>query len=500
MDLVLVILPKIEPDAPTTGPALLKACVVDAGYSAKLLDFNIELFRALEKNNDQSHYDFNDMKREEHFFNTVLETQYSWLIDSWIEKIISLNPKFVGFSLLTQYSVIYAIKLSEHIKRIAPHIKIVWGGAGASYNIQEDLIKRKIIDYFILGDGEINVVNLLKGDINHKGINTSTENKTSMQIDDLNSMLTPDYSDIDWTLYRPKYGIDTDAVYITGSRGCVKSCDFCNVWELWPKYRFRSAEHIMKEVEYVVLKLGRTNIKFTDSLINGSMKEFRKLLLLMVELKKKVPEFRWTSQWIVRSESQSPEEDYRLMAESGCYKLDIGVESFSERVRFEMGKKFTDVDMWFCFDMIRKYKMWGALLMFVGYPTETDKDHELTLQSIEKIITQGYGHYITFSFSSSLMMHPNDKVYLKHKDNLEFIEGPYQWSYKDNTLQKRYERMKQIYELGNLLSRLHLNNRPLDHDYMNAIHHIKTLENYNMVKPVLHNISKVVPSSRIELL
>jgi radical SAM superfamily enzyme YgiQ (UPF0313 family) len=87
---------------------------------------------------------------------------------------------------------------------------------------------------------------------------------------------------------------------------------------------------------------------------------------------------------------QSPEEDYRLMKESGCYGLDVGVESFSETVRFELGKKFTDDDMWWCFEMLYKYNIHHTLLMFVGHPFETDSDHQITLDTIRQIAKKGY--------------------------------------------------------------------------------------------------------------
>lgn len=477
MDIALVILPKIEPDAPTTGPALLKAYLKKAGFSAKLLDFNIKLYRTLKQDGLEDHYNFNNMVLESRFYDSVLSQKYQWLIESWVNELIELKPRFVGFSLLTEYSQVYAINLSRLLKQKAPDIKIVWGGAGAFYNDNETLVQEKVIDYYILGDGEENICRLLRGETDYDGINDGiTRINTSMQLDNLNGDCIPDYSDIDWSLYLPKYDLFKDAVYVTGSRGCVKTCDFCNVKELWPRYRFRSAEHIMKEIRYLVYELGRTNVYFTDSLINGSMKEFRALLNMMYELKKEVPEFRWTSQWIIRSEQQSPEQDYEMMQKSGCYKLDVGLESFSEKIRFQMGKKFTDEAMWFCFDMMRKYKLWGGLLMIVGYPTETDEDHKHTLECMERIISDTYRNYLSFSFSSSLMLWPSDDVYKKYQDVIVYEQGPYKWAYKDNTIMKRYERCKELLIKSKTLYNIY-GNIPVDQDKINIQWHIKTLEN-----------------------
>ena len=47
IDMLLCIIPKINPDAPTVGPAVLKATLQKAGYSCTVLDLNIDLIIVL---------------------------------------------------------------------------------------------------------------------------------------------------------------------------------------------------------------------------------------------------------------------------------------------------------------------------------------------------------------------------------------------------------------------------------------------------------------------
>ena len=60
-------------------------------------------------------------------------------------------------------------------------------------------------------------------------------------------ILIPDYSDIKWEQYPDLY-YNSKSIYITGSRGCVKNCTFCDIHTIWPKYKYRSSVSIFKEI------------------------------------------------------------------------------------------------------------------------------------------------------------------------------------------------------------------------------------------------------------
>ena len=464
MDVVFAILPKIEADAPTIGAPLLKTHLAEEGYKSVVLDFNIQLYRELKlKGTEFEYYNHYEREYEKRYFRDVIEVKYNYLFEKWVDDIISLNPKFVGLSLLTEFSNRYAYKISSMIRKRAPHLKIIWGGAALVKNLGNDAFKHNLVDYFVMGDGENNIINILKG-IKAPGINNREDglawNFTTTQIDNLDTVMTPDYSDIDWSLYEGR--VDDiafefrDTVYVTGSRGCVKNCTFCNVREIWPNYRFRSAASIAKEIRELVIKHNRRNIKFTDSLINGSMKEFRILLKELIELRKDYPDLNWDSQWILRSESQSPESDYEMLALSGCRRLEVGLESFSEPVRYHMGKKFKDNEMWFCFEMLKKYKIKGWVMMIVGYPTETEEDHQRTLDCIKHFYKKGYDEVAFLSFGNALNMQKGDGTYNIIKDDIVYYKSSHNWRYKDNDPAVRLRRVK---EVNNLIAQL--SNEPI---------------------------------------
>ena len=372
---------------------------------------------------------------------------HEYVFAEWIDAFKRKNPRWIGLSVFSMFSQSMAIELSRLIRKHLPDTKIVWGGPQIEYGI--DSFKAKgLMDHYICGDAETSIVELMKGNTSANGIDSLKPNQV-----DLNQSLIPNYDDIDWDEYHMMG--PTNPIYITGSRGCVKRCTFCNVYEIWPEYRFRSGKNIAKEMVALRQRYDRNDFRFTDSLINGSMKAFRELMRELKEYRDTDNGMNWTSQWIVRPKNQSPEEDYKLMKESGCVELDIGIESFSQSVRWHMGKKFTDEDMWWCFEMLQKYRIKHALLMIAGYPTETETDHQITLDTINKLFDIGYAatkneeenNLIHFSLSNTMMLLDDSPILNQIRGELSYFKDGIDWDYKGNDLFTRLRRFKEVHEL-----------------------------------------------------
>lgn len=454
MDIVFCIIPKLDPYAPTTGPALLKSHCEAAGFSACVKDYNIDLYNYLKKQNLHKSYFFdNDNAFISWFWPTDYEYPNEWYelydviepkMKEWVNELKRINPTWVGISMLSATSMCVGRKLCELLREHAPKIKIVLGGA-AVRNETKIWLDNGWADCYVYGDGEFPIIDVLNGNFDAPGINTITP----FQVENLNDTLIPNYDDINWNEY--EFGHDMSPVYITASRGCVKKCTFCDVPILWPTYKWRTADHVFAEIELLYTKHNRRMFRFTDSLVNGSASQFRELLKKIIEFNKTKEydheEIRWHSQWIVRPRSQMTEEDFKLMADSNVNHVDIGLESFSESVRWHMGKKFTDDDLWWNLEMMYKYNIHYTLLMITGYPTETEEDHQITLDSIKRMNELGYiskggnmPDVAYMSFGNMMMLQPDYKIYKMIKDDPTFVDDSIGWSYKDNTPEVRIKR------------------------------------------------------------
>jgi hypothetical protein len=153
-----------------------------------------------------------------------------------------------------------------------------------------------------------------------------------------------------------------------------------------------------------------------------------------------------------------PEENFKLLSESGCKELQIGVESFSENVRNHMGKKFSDIDLLYCLQMLHKYKIRSALLMFVGYPTETEEDHQKSLAMISKLNDLGYfaanaidkdgWRLLDLEIGNPFLLDKNMPIWSMVKEGLiTNYKSGLEWECKENTFPVRVRRLHEINNL-----------------------------------------------------
>lgn len=396
---------------PAAIPILAAACK-EAGVDYEFYDFNLWLY----KNLDHAHWvelDNNWTKiksnaaRESEFFQIFLAK-----LQEFIDKIITSNVDLISISVFTNWSVHSTVELIQAINQRPDrkNIKIVIGGTGIETCMEnlvgqpikmcDWLLDKNLIDYYIYGEGEVTFRALLNGDTLAPGIN----NYDTVQLENLDQFPYPEYEKIDPFQYNY---IQWPELMINGSRGCVRHCTYCNVARFWPKFRFRSGESLGNELYHTWRTTGIHSFEFSDSLINGSLKEFRNLNKHILALRKQDPTFRisYKGQFICRTQGQFTENDYKEMSEAGCNYVYVGVETFSESVRYDMDKKFDNHSLDFHLKMCGKYGIENVFLMIVGYPTETYEDHLKNLEGLKKyqiyaqagiinMITWGYTTWI----------------------------------------------------------------------------------------------------------
>ncbi|NQZ00960.1 MAG: cobalamin B12-binding domain-containing protein, partial [Bdellovibrionales bacterium] len=312
-DILIVTMPKVEPDAPTIGPSLLKSHLLANGFSCETLDLNIKLYNHLKKKGLEHHYyrenDIVFALREGTYSAEFLEffAAESEFFKAWVSSIKARRPKVVGLSFLTSFSNAVGFKFSEMLREEMPEVAILWGGP--QVGIEIDLAKiEATCDHHISGDAENAVVDFMRSLHDSEPF----EDRGAVQLEDLKGVLLPDYSDVDWSEYYSHKNF-ADMAYVTATRGCVKACSFCNVYKIWPKYLMRPTGGVADEIKLLIEDHGRKSIYFTDSLLNGSRKHFRNLMSEMKVLKQEQPDLKWEAQWVLKPRHIMPEDDFQLL-------------------------------------------------------------------------------------------------------------------------------------------------------------------------------------------
>lgn len=398
---VIVSVPYTDTNAPIITPALLKGVVNKVGIKCTAFDLNAEVHNLL--NNHQQRRDLQDF----FFFQQVRSNVCNDLLNIFnymADRILENQPDMICLSLLHYQCQVATKWLSFILKKRRPDIPIVIGGILTGELMGHDgfaneLKNLGLIDYYVKGDGELAFEALLQGYLDYPGINSDTWEP----IKDLNALPMPNYDDYDFNLYRHPF------IGIYGSRGCVQKCTFCDIHEYWKKYNWRTGDSIFNEMLEQNKKHGIQFFKFQDSLINGNVKEYNRLISLLAAHNRSNPDNRlhWSSYFIIRPKKHMSEEQWRLTADSGAYILSAGIECLVEKNRFHLGKKFTNEDLEFSIAMGKKYGIKFIFMTLVGYPTETHEDHQFTLQWIKDHAQYANDPIYRYSIGGGVAVLPN---------------------------------------------------------------------------------------------
>ena len=446
-DIVLVSVPWTVSESPTASLSVLKACVMEAGFDCKTIDFNIR-FQNSSKDSEQNR------SLGEYFLvgeNQVLEHEARQLAKGWANEIIQYQADWVGISSFCYQNNRALRLLCDELRHLSTS-KIVVGGAGLiqgglqtsankSKNLGRSLLDDNLCDYYIRGEGDVALPELMKGNTDYPGINSDFYKQTT----DIGSFPMPNFDDYNFEEY------SQNRMPITFSRGCVRKCTFCDIHEHWPKYTFRKGEEVAKEMIMLHEKYGIRKFGFTDSLINGALREFNVFIEIMAKFNQSLraeDRLTYEGQFIVRKKQFHKEKFWKDIKDSGAELLWLGVETGSDQVRDDMDKDFANSDLDYSMEMIRKYDLNVAFLIIVGYPTETEEHFQQTMEMFDRYRESASTNirYVVVSLMSIL---PNTPV-SRQSEELGLVVDDKQevnWislSNPGNTLEARLDRLNRL--------------------------------------------------------
>lgn len=485
LDMLIVALPVLDLQYPPSGPAIIKACLNSVGHTAKTLDLNMELVKLCGSKDhfEKVQYNFENVSTDVRdtndpviaFFDQDHELIRQW-VDRSIEFIRQFNPKWLGLSVFTYKSHKAALLLLTEIKKHNLKIKITMGGRGSSAfalgpdhsefkhkiikflgpypqkNFGQTMQEYGLIDKLIEGDGEQAIIDLIQENM---------PDRVMANVADIDLEKVPfvDFGDYDLKGYD---FVNEPILPITGSKGCVRKCRFCDIPVLWSKFKFRSGDHIAKEMIHLYKKHDVKKFYLTDSLVNGSLKAFKDFIqtLAKYNLENPTESLKWVGQYITRKMTPAlNDEYYDTLKASGGEGLTIGVESGSDAVREHMKKQFRTIDVDHEIGEFNKRGIVCVLLFFSCYPTETWDDFLDTVKMLMK--------YRRYMASGTIYKLTLGTPYTHHKDTPLWIiqdeigldvkgGSDILWSLKTNPDLTYYERIRRRLILQEITTALKL--------------------------------------------
>jgi len=181
---------------------------------------------------------------------------------------------------------------------------------------------QQIVDYY---NGSIGIEDV-KG-ISYKNESGIITNRAQELIDNLDTLPFPDRSKVDINAYYDYFLFNTKTPYATmiTSRGCIYNCSYCTSYKIWGcRYRKRSVDNVISEIDELVNKYNIRFISFQDDLFaisNSWIEEFCQ------KLSEKDYKLRWMAVLHPFSIPIERRRILRMMKDAGCVALSFGLQS-----------------------------------------------------------------------------------------------------------------------------------------------------------------------------
>jgi anaerobic magnesium-protoporphyrin IX monomethyl ester cyclase len=311
LDVLLITPPPIfagpadPPDgiAPSLGLGYLAAVLEQAGYHVAILDMQAERMRGA----DLSRY------------------------------IAAQHPRLVGISTVVK-TYKNGLRAAQVIKAAAPETKVIVGGPHATFLIEETL-NCPAVDVLVRYEGEETILELMQHfDTGQPALDQIRGIAYRDEDQLIETEARPLLAELDQLPFPARHLFRLDrytqpGILIT-ARGCGSQCVFCAASTLYPqpRYRTRSPQRVVDEIEELVERYNLTSLFIADDTFTLWPKRAIEICDLLLARNLKV---QWTCE--ARINTMTPQLAAKLV-EAGCTGVNFGVETGNPEIMQQIRK------------------------------------------------------------------------------------------------------------------------------------------------------------------
>lgn len=349
---------------PMLGLAYLSAYVAARGIEVKILDVLAEgIGTATDLDGERRRHGLTDEQIREY--------------------LAREKPTVVGIACIYTAYAQDAHDLARVVKRAAPSLPVIFGGAHASA-YSEKVMQDPCVDLVVRGEGEETLMEILErlqtgglpDDVSGTTARTAAGirvNPPRPQIPDLDVLPFPDRLRLPLEAYLAGYKSQTNylmrdrAATMVTSRGCPMNCVYCAVKTVWGKtWRARSAKNVVDEIETLVRDFNIGEVHFMDDCMAVNRKRLSEICDEIIRRKLDV---KWTTPngiaiW------QLDKELIKRMKAAGCYRLTFGLESGSRSTLDFIGKHYEIAKAEELIAYCHRIGLWTLGTFIIGFPEE----------------------------------------------------------------------------------------------------------------------------------
>ena len=364
------------------------------------------------------------------------------------EKLESVQPKLVCFSIPFPGNLYSAFRSAKFIKENYPHIKTAMGGGFPNTELREIKDQRvfEFFDFITLDDGEV-PLELVYENVCQSERSEEFQFKRTFLIENQevtyknnsakhdykqSEIGTPDYTDLQLDKYisvieiaNPMHSLWSDGRWnkLTMAHGCYwGKCTFCDISLDYIKiYEPISAKILVDRMEELIKTTGETGFHFVDEAAPPAL--MREVALEI--LRRNLVVTWWTN---IRFEKSFTQDLCFLLKLSGCVAVSGGLEVASDRLLklidkgvsvdqvAKVTKNFTEAGI-----MVHAYLMYG-------YPTQTVQETIDSLEMVRQlfemgILQSGFWHQFAMTAHSPVGQNPEEFGVTPIKQEIKFANN-----------------------------------------------------------------------------
>lgn len=291
-----------------------------------------------------------------------------------INKVLFEEPDLIGFSALTD-TFRWCISMARDIKKRI-NVPIVFGGIYPTA-VPEYVISQDCVNMVVVGEGEYPMLELVnsmeKGQIDYSIKNIWFKNDGNIIKNSVRSLIDIETLPMfDKELFENE--VEISRMYMTlTTKGCFFNCSYCsqnflNHFNEGLDLRRRSVNNVMRELILMKKRYNYREVGFYDSVLTADKKWF---LELMDRYKKEINvTFRAISHPLCIDE-----EIAIALKEAGCFRVQLGIQTFNEKIRKEILLRHeTNKKILRCLEILDDVNLAYSCDHMFGLPGETEED------------------------------------------------------------------------------------------------------------------------------
>ena len=319
-------------------------------------------------------------------------------LDGWDQLLAqhANSAAAIGISIMTGGGQIgHALELAQRAKVYPNCPPIIFGGPHVNVMADETL-QHPMVDAVMRGPGQNSIVPFVRA-----LENTSLRSLVPGLIMKTDGMIVhgPDnppragqLGGYPWHLLpvesyvRADPGIADRTLNYVSSQGCVYKCKFCYELTYERKYSAMRGDVLLDDIENLCHTYGLSGVKFYDADFFINLRRACGFARGLVERRLGIAWAASINPNDVRKARRLQPELLDAMAQSGCRRLLMGVESGSDRVLADIiQKEITAAEIVEVAEEIASFGIRGSYTFIVGFPGETAKDEDATYRLIDRL-------------------------------------------------------------------------------------------------------------------